>query len=63
MLQFSKLKKSRNEWRTKATFRAEKLREMKKVHKYYKEKTAKLIETNEQLKKELEEINKRKIIL
>ena len=63
MLQFSKLKKSRNEWRTKATFRADKLREMKKVHKYYKEKTAKLIETNEQLKKELEEINKKKIIL
>ena len=57
MLQLSKIKKSRDEWREKAKKRAEELWEMRKVHKYYKERVAKLNEENRVLKDKLEELS------
>lgn len=54
MLQLSKIKKSRDEWREKAKKRAEELWEMRKVHKYYKERLAKINEENRLLKEKLE---------
>ena len=54
MLQLSKIRKSRDEWREKAKKRAEELWEMRKVHKYYKERLAKINEENRLLKEKLE---------
>jgi len=54
MLQLSKIRKSRDAWREKAKKRAEELWEMRKVHKYYKEKLAKINEENRLLKEKLE---------
>ena len=55
MLQLSKIKKSRDEWRDKAKERAKEIWEMRKVHKYYKDRVAKLVEENNALKAKLEE--------
>jgi len=57
MLQLSKIKKSRDEWREKAKKRAEELWEMRKVHKYYKERLAKINEENRVLKEKLENLS------
>lgn len=54
MLQLSKIRKSRDDWREKAKKRAEELWEMRKVHKYYKERLAKINEENRLLKEKLE---------
>jgi len=53
MLQLSKIKKSRDKWREKAKKRAEELWEMRKVHKYYKDRLAKINEENRILKEKL----------
>jgi len=55
MLQLSKILKSRDEWRGKAKERGKEIWEMKKVHKYYQERVASLIEENKALKKAIEE--------
>lgn len=54
MLQLSKIRKSRDEWREKAKKRAEELWEMRKVHKYYKDRLAKINEKNRLLKEKLD---------
>jgi len=55
MLQLSKIIKSRDEWREKAKKTTKENWEMRKVHKYYQERVANLVEENKALKKELEE--------
>ena len=54
MLQLSKILKSRNEWRDKAKKRTKEIWEMRKVHKYYQERVASLIEENRALKEKIE---------
>jgi hypothetical protein len=54
MLQLSKILKSRDEWRDKAKQRAKEIWEMRKVHKYYQERVASLIEENRALKEKIE---------
>ncbi len=56
MVQLSKLKKSRDEWRDKAKKRSKEMWEMRKVHKYYKDRVAKLIEENSALNAKLKEM-------
>jgi len=56
MLQLSKILKSRDEWRDKAKKRSKEIWEMRKVHKYYQEKVARLIDENSVLKSKLEEL-------
>lgn len=53
MLQLSKIIQSRDEWREKAKKRSEELCDMRKVHKYYKNKVANLIDENTTLKESL----------
>ena len=55
MLQLSKIKQSRNEWKKKAKKRGKELWEMRKVHKYYQDRVARLVEENNTLKAKLEE--------
>ncbi len=55
MLQLSKIKQSRDEWREKAKERGRELWEMRKVHKYYKDRVARLVEENKALKAKSEE--------
>ena len=57
MLQLSKILKSRDDWRDKAKQRAKEIWEMRKVHKYYQERVANLIEENQALKKEIDELS------
>jgi len=56
MVQLSKLKKSRDKWRDKAKKRSKEIWEMRKVHKYYKDRVAKLIEENSALNAKLKEM-------
>ena len=56
MLQLSKIKQSRDEWRKKAKERGRELWEMRKVHKYYKDRVARLVEENNALKAKLEKL-------
>lgn len=55
MQQLSKVLKSRDQWRDKAKQRCKEMWEMRKVHKYYKERVASLIEENSILKEKAEE--------
>jgi len=55
MLQLSKILQSRDEWKEKAKKRAKELWEMRKVHKYYKERVSKLVKENKKLKEKIEE--------
>lgn len=54
MLQLSKIIQSRNEWREKAKEKGKELWEMRKVHKYYKQRVANLVEDNRILKEKVE---------
>lgn len=54
MLQLSKLIKSRDEWRDKAKKRSKEMWEMRKVHKYYKDRVVKLIEEKSELNAKIE---------
>ena len=54
MQQLSKILKSRDEWKDKAKQRCTEMWEMRKVHKYYKERLANLVEENRVLKEKLE---------
>lgn len=54
MQQLSKILKSRDEWKAKAKQRCTEMWEMRKVHKYYKERVANLVEENRVLKGKLE---------
>ena len=54
MLQLSKILKSRDEWRDKAKQRGKEIWKMRKVHKYYQERVASLIEENRALKEKIE---------
>lgn len=54
MQQLSKILKSRDEWKAKAKQRCKQMWEMRKVHKYYKERQVSLIEENRVLKEKLE---------
>ncbi len=54
MLQLSKIIQSRNEWREKAKKKGKELWEMRKVHKYYKQRVANLVEDNRILKEKIE---------
>ena len=56
MLQLSKIKKSRDSWREKAKKITKELWEMRKVHKYYRNRVANLVKDNKKLKAKLEEI-------
>jgi hypothetical protein len=60
MLQLSKILKSRNEWRDKAKKRTKEIWEMRKVHKYYQERVANLIEENKVLKEKIEQLSQNK---
>jgi hypothetical protein len=60
MLQLSKILKSRNEWRDKAKKRTKEIWEMRKVHKYYQERVANLIEENKVLKEKTEQLSQNK---
>ena len=53
-MQLSKILKSRDEWKDKAKQRCTEMWEMRKVHKYYKERVANLVEENRVLKEKLE---------
>lgn len=57
MLQLSKIKKSRDEWREKAKERGKELWEMRKVHKYYQEQLEILKRENKILKSKLSNSN------
>ena len=57
MLQLSKILKSRDEWRDKAKQRGKEIWEMRKVHKYYQERVANLIEENRALKEKIEKLS------
>lgn len=54
MQQLSKILKSRDEWKAKAKQRCTQMWEMRKVHKYYKERQVSLVEENRVLKEKLE---------
>ncbi|KJV06326.1 hypothetical protein VZ94_12085 [Methylocucumis oryzae] len=58
MLQYSKLLRSRNEWRTKAVQRATELRERRKAEKRSKEKIAELSQQISELNQALENAKK-----
>jgi hypothetical protein len=60
MLQLSKILKSRDEWRDKAKKRTKEIWEMRKVHKYYQERVANLIEENKVLKEKTEQLSQNK---
>jgi hypothetical protein len=60
MLQLSKILKSPDEWRDKAKQRAKEIWEMRKVHKYYQERVANLIEENKVLKEKTEQLSQNK---
>jgi len=61
MLQLSKVIKSRDEWREKAKKTTKEIWEMRKVHKYYQNRVANLVEENKRLKVEVEELKEKKI--
>lgn len=57
MLQLSKIKKSRDEWRAKAKERGKEIWEMRKVHKYYQEQLEKLRKENKELESKISNSN------
>jgi chromosome segregation ATPase len=61
MLQLSKVKKSRDEWKKKAKKKTKELWEMRKVLKYYRNRVANLIGENKRLRAELKELKEKEI--
>ena len=61
MLQLSKIKKSRDEWKEKAKKKTKELWEMRKVLKYYQKRVADLVKENKRLRTELKELKEKEI--
>jgi regulator of replication initiation timing len=62
MLQLSKIKKSRDEWKEKAKKKTKELWEMRKVLKYYRNRVANLVGENKRLRAELSVPSKAKAV-